>query len=85
MQGAAWCWHGVRKKVLAYLNRGHHLALFLTIYQVVVVLHRNEGRQAIVDGVIYYGRGWKRGQFVSASSVPFLSPRVAGMRYALCI
>lgn len=81
--------HVVEREVfLPYLDRGHHLALFLTIYQVVVVLHRNEGRQAIVDGVIYHGRrGGKRGgeQFVSASSVPFLSPRVAGMRYALCI
>ena len=65
----AWCAHAERED-LAYLERGHHLALFLTVYQVVVVLHRNEGRQAVVDSVICYGRGWKE-QFESASSVSF--------------
>ena len=35
-----------------YLERGHHLALFFAVYQVVVVLHRNEGREAIIDRVI---------------------------------
>jgi len=29
---------------LSYLERGDHLALFLTVYEIIVVLHRNEGR-----------------------------------------
>ena len=49
------------RELLDYLDRGHHLALFLTVYQVVVVLHRNEGRQAIVDGVICHGREGREG------------------------
>ena len=34
------------------LERGHHLALFLTVYEIVVVLHRYEGREAVVDRII---------------------------------
>ncbi len=39
-------------RMFAYLERGHHLALFLAVDQIVMVLHRDKGRQAIVDGVI---------------------------------
>ena len=38
--------------VFIHLERGHHLALFLAVYEVVVVLHRYEGREAIVDRVV---------------------------------
>src|SRR6266850_315419 len=40
---------------LPHLERGHHLALFFAVYQAVLVLHRNEGRKAIVDRVICWG------------------------------
>jgi hypothetical protein len=42
-------------RMFAYLERGHHLALFLAVDQIVMVLHRDKGRQAIVDGVICQG------------------------------
>jgi hypothetical protein len=37
----------------SYPERGYHLALFLTVYEIIMVLHRNEGREAIVDRVIF--------------------------------
>lgn len=37
-----------------HLERGHHLALFLAVYEVVVVLHRYERREAIVDRVVCF-------------------------------
>ena len=40
---------------MLYLERGNHLALFLTVYEVVVVLHRDERREAIADRVIWGG------------------------------
>lgn len=39
-----------------HLERGHHLALFLAVYKVVVVLHRYERREAIVDRVVCFRR-----------------------------
>ena len=39
-----------------HLERGHHLALFLAVYEVVVVLHRYERRKAIVDRVVCFRR-----------------------------
>ena len=39
-----------------HLERGHHLALFLAVYEVVVVLHRYEWREAIVDRVVCFRR-----------------------------
>ncbi len=44
--------HGSEGSYLPHLERGHHLALFFTVYEVIVVLHRNEGREAIIDRVI---------------------------------
>lgn len=43
-----------------HLERGHHLALFLAVYEVVVVLHRYEGREAIVDRVVCFGGDERR-------------------------
>jgi hypothetical protein len=37
---------------LSYPECGHHLALVLTVYEIIVVLHRNEWREAIIDRVI---------------------------------
>jgi hypothetical protein len=42
----------VGEEVPSHLERRHHLTLFLTVYEIIVVLHRNEGREAIVDRVI---------------------------------
>ena len=36
----------------AYLERGEHLALLLAVDEVVVVLHRDEGRELVVDRVV---------------------------------
>jgi hypothetical protein len=43
---------GANGSNLSYPERGHHFALFLTVYEIIVVLHRNEGREAIIDRVI---------------------------------
>jgi hypothetical protein len=40
------------RRSLSDLERGHHLAFFLTVYEIIVVLHRYEGREAIIDRVI---------------------------------
>jgi formate dehydrogenase assembly factor FdhD len=47
-------WMGMERlyQNLPHLERGHHLALFFAVDQAVLVLHRNEGRKAIVDRVI---------------------------------
>jgi hypothetical protein len=37
---------------LSYPECGHHLALILAVYEIIVVLHRNEWREVIVDRVI---------------------------------
>jgi hypothetical protein len=50
---------------LFHLERGHHLALFLTVYEIIVVLHRYEGREAIIDRVIYLREKKDRGARVS--------------------
>ena len=37
---------------MAYLQSWEHLALLFAVEQVVVVLHRDEGREIVVDGVV---------------------------------
>ena len=34
------------------LKRGEHLALFFAVEQAVVILHRDEGREVVRDGVV---------------------------------
>ena len=36
------------------LQRGEHLALFFAVEQAVVVLHRDEGREVVRDGVVWF-------------------------------
>jgi len=54
MRTSAAC--GAKWKFISYLERGHHLALFLTVNETIVVLHRNERREAIIDRVICLGK-----------------------------
>lgn len=35
-----------------YLERGHHFAFFLTVENAIVVLHRDERRQVVIDRVV---------------------------------
>lgn len=46
-----------------HLERGHHLALFLAVQHVVVVLHRDEGREVVRDRMVCrnVGRDTSRG------------------------
>jgi hypothetical protein len=39
-------------KYATCLEGGHHLALFLTVEQTVVVLHRDKRREVVCDGVV---------------------------------
>ena len=66
-------WSVILFEKLPHLERGHHLALFFAVYQVIVVLHRNEGRKAIVDRVICLNAN--NGSFFESTS----QARVASM------
>lgn len=41
-----------------YLEGGEHLALLLAVDERVVVLHRDERREVVLDGVVY--KGWSQ-------------------------
>jgi hypothetical protein len=40
------------------LERRHHLPLLLAVNEVVMVLHRDERREVVCDGIIWVGREW---------------------------
>lgn len=44
-----------RKETEAYLECREHLALLLSVYEAVLVLHRDERREIVVDGIVYRG------------------------------
>ena len=44
--------NGSNGRNLSYPESGHQLALVLTVYEIIVVLHRNEWREAIINRVI---------------------------------
>lgn len=41
---------------ISYLESGEHLALFFAVNETIVVLHRDERRQVVRDGVVWSDR-----------------------------
>jgi hypothetical protein len=42
-----------KDEIITHSKGGHHFALFFSVDEVVVVLHRDEWRQVVGDGVIW--------------------------------
>jgi hypothetical protein len=74
----------VGEESVSHLERGHHLALFLAVYEIIVVLHRNEGRETIVYRVICSAEKRKKHERarVNQLSNPFFTDNIGGAYFA---
>jgi hypothetical protein len=72
--GSAWVGIGIgcgsrvaapNGSLLFHLEHGHHLVLFLMVYEIIVVLHRYKRCEAIIDRIIYLREKKDQGMRVS--------------------